>query len=196
MRAVRSLLVPVLLLATACAEDARPRRRARDEPEEAPSSRASASAPAASSAPAPIASAAPPPSASAQEDPTPIPPPVDEQPVAPAPDAKTPRGAATIGAVVGGGVANAAAVVSGMSAGFRRCYNKGLVADPTMKGSVRITAKIGPSGEVVSATPSAAKGLSPSVVTCLATRVSSATFAAPEGGGAVLVVPITLTPAP
>src|SRR6185437_1773606 len=59
---------------------------------------------------------------------------------------KGPVGNASIGgaAVSGGSVANASAVVAGMAAGFRRCYNKGLQEDPNMKGSVRITARIGP----------------------------------------------------
>jgi hypothetical protein len=105
---------------------------------------------------------------------------------------KGPVGNASIGgaAVSGGSVANASSVVAGMAAGFRRCYNKGLQEDPNMKGSVRITAKIGPNGEVLSASPSGS-GLSGSVVSCVAARVSSAQFAPPEGGGATVVIPVT-----
>ena len=53
-----------------------------------------------------------------------------------------------VGAAQDGGGAMAvtpSSVVAGMQAGFRRCYNKGLAEDPNMRGSVRITAKIGPS---------------------------------------------------
>ena len=105
---------------------------------------------------------------------------------------KGPVGNASIGgaSVVGGSVANASAVVAGMQAGFRRCYNKGLQEDPNMKGSVRITAKIGPNGEVLSASPSGS-GLSGTVISCVAARVSSAQFAPPEGGGATIVIPVT-----
>jgi hypothetical protein len=105
---------------------------------------------------------------------------------------KGPVGSASIGgaAVSGGSVANASAVVAGMAAGFRRCYNKGLQEDPNMKGSVRITAKIGPNGEVLSASPSGS-GLSGTVIGCVAARVSSAQFAPPEGGGATVVIPVT-----
>lgn len=105
---------------------------------------------------------------------------------------KGPTGSAQIGGanVVGGSVANASAVVAGMAAGFRRCYNQGLNEDPNMKGSVRITAKIGPNGEVLSASPSGS-GLSPSVIACVVRRVQSATFAPPEGGGATIVIPVT-----
>jgi hypothetical protein len=106
---------------------------------------------------------------------------------------KGPVGNAQIGgaAVSGGSVANASSVVAGMAAGFRRCYNKGLQEDPNMKGSVRITAKIGPNGEVLSASPSGGGGLSGTVVGCVAARVSSAQFAPPEGGGATVVIPVT-----
>ncbi|MEJ7728805.1 MAG: AgmX/PglI C-terminal domain-containing protein [Polyangiaceae bacterium] len=106
---------------------------------------------------------------------------------------KGPVGNAQVGgaAVSGGSVANASSVVAGMAAGFRRCYNKGLSEDPSMKGSVRITAKIGPNGEVLSASPSGGGGLSGGVVSCVTARVSSAQFSPPEGGGATVVIPIT-----
>ena len=105
---------------------------------------------------------------------------------------KGPVGNASIGgaAVSGGAVANAPSVVAGMTAGFRRCYNRGLQEDPNMKGTVRITARIGPNGEVLSASPSGS-GLSGTVMGCVAARVSSAQFAAPEGGGATIVIPVT-----
>ncbi|AKT43214.1 AgmX/PglI C-terminal domain-containing protein [Chondromyces crocatus] len=105
---------------------------------------------------------------------------------------KGPVGSAQVGgaAVSGGNVANASSVVAGMGAGFRRCYNRGLQEDPTMKGSVRITARIGPNGEVLSATPSGG-GLSGTVVSCVVARVMSAQFAPPEGGGATVVIPVT-----
>lgn len=107
-----------------------------------------------------------------------------------------PKGNSAIGgaSVSGGNVANARAVVAGMAAGFRRCYNKGLAEDPNMKGDVRVTAKIGPKGEVLSATPAGAKGLSPAVVDCVAQRVSSAQFDPPDGGGAVIVIPVSFYP--
>jgi hypothetical protein len=106
---------------------------------------------------------------------------------------KGPTGSAQVGgaAVSGGSVANASSVVAGMAAGFRRCYNRGLQTDPTMKGSVRVTAKIGPNGEVLSASPSGGGGLSGEVVSCVVARVQSAQFAPPEGGSALVVIPVT-----
>lgn len=108
---------------------------------------------------------------------------------------KGPVGNASIGgaAVSGGSVANASSVVAGMGAGFRRCYSKGLQENPEMKGSVRITAKIGPNGEVLSASPSGGGGLSGTVISCVAARVASAQFAPPEGGGATIVIPVSFT---
>ncbi len=109
---------------------------------------------------------------------------------------KGPTGSASVGgaAVSGGSVANAASVVAGMAAGFRRCYNRGLQEDPGMKGSVKITAKIGPNGEVLGATPSGGGGLSGTVIGCVASRVASAQFSPPDGGGATIVIPISFQP--
>jgi hypothetical protein len=106
---------------------------------------------------------------------------------------KGPVGSASIGgaSVSGGNVANASSVVAGMAAGFRRCYNNGLKEDPNMKGSVRVTARIGPNGEVLGASASGGGGLSGSVVGCVQARVASAQFAPPEGGGATVVIPVT-----
>lgn len=105
---------------------------------------------------------------------------------------KGPTGSAQVGgAAVTGSVANAQSVVAGMGAGFRRCYNRGLQTDPTMKGSVRITARIGPNGEVLSASPSGGGGLSGDVIGCVVARVQSAQFAPPDGGGATVVIPVS-----
>jgi hypothetical protein len=108
---------------------------------------------------------------------------------------KGPVGNASVGgaAVSGGNVANASSVVAGMAAGFRRCYSKGLQENPEMKGSVRITARIGPNGEVLSASPSGGGGLSGTVIGCVAARVRSAQFSPPEGGGATVVIPVSFT---
>lgn len=92
-----------------------------------------------------------------------------------------------------GKVANASQVVAGMGAGFRRCYNLGLAEDAHMKGSVRVTTKIGPGGEVVSAVPTGGAGLSEAVIACVVERITKASFVAPDGGGATVVIPITFT---
>ena len=88
-------------------------------------------------------------------------------------------------------VANASAVVGGMHAGFRRCYVRGLDGEPTMAGTVRITAKIGPNGEVTSAVASGGQGLSAAVIGCVRDRVASAQFSPPPCGAATLLIPVT-----
>ncbi len=103
-----------------------------------------------------------------------------------------PKTSVSAGASVkGGNVANASAVVAGLAGGFRRCYEAGLSGDNDMRGRFTITARIGPNGEVLSATPSGGGGISGGVQSCAAARVSGASFAPPEGGaGATLVIPV------
>jgi hypothetical protein len=96
--------------------------------------------------------------------------------------------------IVGSALPGAASVVAAMSPGFRRCYQRGLLEDATMRGSVRIAARIGPNGEVQAATPSGGAGLSSGVVACVAARVSSAQFDRPEGGFATVIIPVTFLP--
>jgi hypothetical protein len=107
------------------------------------------------------------------------------------------KGNAAIGgaAVAGGSVSNTSSVVAGMAAGFRRCYSRGLQEDPNMKGSMKVTAGIGPNGEVVSSTASGGGGLSEAVMSCVTARVAAAQFAAPDGGKATIVIPVSFFPA-
>jgi hypothetical protein len=96
------------------------------------------------------------------------------------------------GQVTAGSVSNAGSVVAGMQAGFRSCYKSALKDDPSVKGSARITLKIGPAGEVQSASISG--GLPGGLLACLRGRAQSAQFAAPsDGGSAVVVIPINLS---
>jgi hypothetical protein len=106
---------------------------------------------------------------------------------------KGPSGNASVGgaSVAGGAVSNADRVVAGMRAGFRACYNRGLASNPDLQGQVKIVAKVGPNGEVLSATPQGGGGLGAEVVECVVRRVKSASFAPPEGGGATIVIPVT-----
>jgi hypothetical protein len=103
-----------------------------------------------------------------------------------------PKGNANVGgaAVSGGAVANASRVVAGMKAGFRNCFNRELASNPDAQGTIRLTIKVGPGGEVqnVTAAPSGTLG---SAVDCVKARARSAQFDPPEGGSAVIVVPVT-----
>ncbi|HEU5074269.1 MAG TPA: AgmX/PglI C-terminal domain-containing protein [Polyangiaceae bacterium] len=104
-----------------------------------------------------------------------------------------PKGSADVGgaAVSGGTVSNASRVVAGMRAGFRNCYNRGLAQNPDSQGSIRLSIRVGPGGEVQSVTAVPAGNLPGSVVGCVKARASAAQFAPPEGGNAVVVVPVT-----
>jgi hypothetical protein len=91
--------------------------------------------------------------------------------------------------VSGGIVADAPVVSAGMTAGFRRCYQKGLIEeDPDMAGSATLTAEIDADGEVI-AVESSAAGLSTKVIGCITARVRSAQFARPSGGYATVIIP-------
>src|SRR5262245_17832714 len=107
-------------------------------------------------------------------------------------EVKGPTGSANVGGagVAGGNVANANAVVARMKGRFRNCYQQGLNQNPEMQGSVTLTAKIGPNGEVLSVGGGGGGALSP-IVPCLKAVVQSGGFSQPEGGGAVVTIPIT-----
>ncbi len=114
-----------------------------------------------------------------------------------APVRPPPGGAVAVSgpSVIGGEVPGANGTVASMAAGFRRCYHQGLNhEDPTMRGTVRITAKVGPNGEVLSASASGGGTLTPTVLGCIRARVASAQFSAPVGGGATLLIPVSLIP--
>jgi len=101
------------------------------------------------------------------------------------------RGSAMVGgAGVGGGVvSNATSVVARMRGRFRRCYQLGLRQNPELQGTVTLTAKVGPNGEVLGVGGGSA-ALS-TIVPCLKAVVSAGGFSPPEGGGAVIAIPIT-----
>ena len=106
---------------------------------------------------------------------------------------KGPSGSASVGgaSVSGGTVSNASRVVAGMRAGFRACYQRGLSANPDIQGSVRLSIRVGPGGEVQSVSASPSGNLGGDVVGCVRSRAQAAQFDPPEGGSAVVVVPVT-----
>lgn len=90
-----------------------------------------------------------------------------------------------------GNVSDASRVVAGMTAGFRRCYNQSLEQNPDAAGSIRLAIKVGPGGEVASVTATPSGNLPASVVTCVQARAKAAQFSPPDGGSAVINVPVT-----
>jgi hypothetical protein len=105
---------------------------------------------------------------------------------------QSPRATVGVGgsSVMGGTIANASAVVAGMAAGFRRCYQKALNDDPSVKGTLKIIATVGPKGEVTSATSEDSGALPAPLVSCIKARVSAAQFAAPVGDSVTVRIPI------
>ena len=99
--------------------------------------------------------------------------------------------AASAAGEISGNVSNAARVVAGMRAGFRSCYNRGLAENPDAQGSIRLSIKVGPGGEVQGVTASASGNLPGSVTSCVQARAQAAQFDPPEGGSAVVVVPVS-----
>jgi hypothetical protein len=92
-----------------------------------------------------------------------------------------------------GKVPDAPRVVAGMRGLLRACYRRELDTDPSAKGSVRVTAKIGPNGDVVSV-QAANNGLSSTMVACVSRVVRGGQFGQPEGGSAMVTIPMTFIP--
>lgn len=91
--------------------------------------------------------------------------------------------------VAGGKVANAATVVARMRGRFRACYQAGLNDDPGLQGAVTLVAKLGAGGEVTKVTGGG--GALGAIFPCLEAVVRSGGFSSPEGGSAIVSIPIT-----
>jgi hypothetical protein len=89
-----------------------------------------------------------------------------------------------------GRVSDAARVVAGMRAGFRACYQRALDGYPDAQGSIRLSLQVGPNGEVGGVSASPGGNIPASLVSCVSSRARVAQFAAPEGGSAVVQVPV------
>jgi hypothetical protein len=77
----------------------------------------------------------------------------------------------------------------------RRCYNQALANDTSLKGHVSVAVKIGPSGNVCSASVAANDMGSPGVGECAANIFRSAgSYPAPRGGCVVATVPMSFVP--
>jgi len=106
---------------------------------------------------------------------------------------KGPRGSAALGeaSVAGGTVSDASRVVAAMRAGLRACYTKGLQENPDIEGKIVLILKVGPAGQVLSVTANKTGNLPPEVIDCVKARATSATFSPPQGGAAVVQVPVS-----
>jgi hypothetical protein len=86
-------------------------------------------------------------------------------------------------------VSNAEAVIRGqLHPRAKRCYQKGLENDPTLSGRIVLTIKVGPSGEVDSASPAVSGNLG-SIAGCIASAARGLKFDAPGPNGSTISVP-------
>lgn len=106
---------------------------------------------------------------------------------------KGPTGSATIEGeqLSGGSISDARAVIARMRPGFRACYQRGLVANPDAQGRITLSLKVGPGGEVQAANASSTGNIPAEVLSCVKQRALAARFSPPEGGTAVVQVPVT-----
>jgi hypothetical protein len=115
--------------------------------------------------------------------------------LAPPPASPAGPGSVSVGGagVAGGTVANASAVVARMKGRFRACYQMGLASKPDLSGSVVLVARIGEQGQVESV--SGGGSTLAAIIPCLKAVVQGASFAPPDGGSAVISIPITFVAA-
>lgn len=110
------------------------------------------------------------------------------------------RGVVTIGEVrATSPLASADRVVAWFRARFRACYQMGLREDPSMAGTLVLSARLRADGSVESATivskPSAPKsGISTAVADCTTNVLRRAQFGNPVAAGVTVTVPLTFTP--
>ena len=79
------------------------------------------------------------------------------------------------------------AAVRGWSRQLRYCYERALVSDPTLAGTVRVRFVIGPDGSVTEAAVADSTLGKPDVEECVLRAIRQVTFRPPEGGGTVVV---------
>jgi len=76
----------------------------------------------------------------------------------------------------------------------RRCYNAALAQDPSIKGHVSIAVRVGPGGNVCSASVASNDMGSPGVANCAANMFRSGSYPAPHGGCIDANVPLSFVP--
>ena len=87
-------------------------------------------------------------------------------------------------------IANAEATIRNqIHPGARRCYQTGLGVDANQSGKLMLLIRVGPSGEVQSASVTSNTGLSPTVAGCIVSVAQRAKFDPPGPGGATILVP-------
>ena len=80
-----------------------------------------------------------------------------------------------------------------MRAGFRSCYQRGLAENPDAAGRIILAIQIAPGGEVAGVKPNPSGNLPASVIACVVARAQAAQFDPPQGGIAIINVPVSFT---
>lgn len=87
-------------------------------------------------------------------------------------------------------VSNAALRVAEMRDDFQRCYQSTLADDRRVEGSARVVMKVGADGSITE-TKALGVGLPVQMVECILRRALTDGFDPPDGGSAVIAVPVT-----
>ena len=106
----------------------------------------------------------------------------------PTPTPKTPTGPAATDPATSPAVRD---VIAKNRSRFKACFEKTLAADPKAKGTVRVTVKLGPTGDVVSSIGES-DDAPPAMTSCIVNAFKTMKFPPPEGGSATFVMPISL----
>lgn len=75
-----------------------------------------------------------------------------------------------------------------------RCYDQALAQDPTLKGKIAVSVRIGAQGSVCSAGVASNEMGSPNVANCVVNYFRGANFPPPKGGCADINIPINFVP--
>ena len=125
--------------------------------------------------------------------PPPPPPPVEEDAGKPEekPKAKIPSGPNPCAKeCTGTATAALQSALSGRAGQSRSCYEKALSSNATLEGTLTVSVKVGPTGQVCGARVVNDGLHDPGVSNCVVNRFMSSTFPAPKGGCADVNVPL------
>ena len=86
------------------------------------------------------------------------------------------------------------AMVASMRGSFRRCFARAAAQGHASVGGVRIRVDVGPSGTVVKARATSSGSLNSGLRTCLEARAATMHFGPPQGGSAIIMIPLTYSP--
>jgi hypothetical protein len=106
---------------------------------------------------------------------------------------KGPKGSANVGSanVAVGQISDASRVIARMRPGFHACYTSGLQTNPDAAGKISLKIQVGAGGEVTGVSASVSGNLPSDVVECVKRRARGGRFNPPEGGTAVVDVPVS-----